>query len=145
MPQTLGEVARIIAKMWTPQLIPQVNTVAPGQSGFTLTDLTGTMAVAAGGQGDFGSPMNHWHAIVNLKTFVQGTTPSGFGIDLADDATMSSNFRNVAVVTLPIAAGPWCFRMRGRCPDGAKRYGRIGVVFGAGASGTYDAYLCAAP
>lgn len=145
MAQTLTNVAKIISPMTCSMPIPGANTVAGGQSGFTYADLTAASTAAASGAGDFGSGMNHFEAYVNLKTFVPGTVPSTFLIECADDAAFSVNLRRIASGGVPIVAGPFAFVMEGRCPDGARRYGRVGVSFGAGASGTFDAYLCAAP
>lgn len=145
MAQTLTITARIIQPMAVSMPIPGANTVAGGQPGFTYADLTAASTAAANGAGDFGTGMSNFEAYVNLKTFVPGTVPSTFLIECADDAAFSVNLRRVGHMAVPIVAGPFAFAMEGRCPDGPRRYGRIGVSFGAGASGTFDAYLCACP
>lgn len=145
MAQTLGLTSRIIQPMAVSMPIPGTNTVAPGAPGFLYADLTAASPAALNGAGDFGSGMQNFEAYVNLKTFTAGTVPSTFMIECADDAGFTVNLRRVGHMNVPIVAGPWAFAIEGRAPDGSKRYARIGVSFGAGASGTFDGYLCACP
>lgn len=145
MAQTLGITSRIIQPMAVSMPIPGTNTVAGGAPGFLFADLTAASPAVLNGAGDFGSGMSNFEAYVNLKTFTAGTVASVFSIECADDAGFTVNLRRVGHIIVPFVAGPWAFAIEGRCPDGSKRYARIGVGFGAGASGTYDAFLCACP
>lgn len=105
-------------------------------------DLTATSTVTVGGAGDFdGLPCHNFRATINLKSFTVGTTHSVIAIEVADNSAMSTNLRRVAHAVIPLSAGPWSFVLWGVSPDGSKLFGRIFVLFGAGASGTYDASL----
>jgi len=79
--------------------------------------------------------------VVNLKTFVPGTAASAFAIQVADDAAMSVNLRTLGVQVIPAAAGQYCLVLQGVCPDAPRRYAAVLFIPGAGASGTWDAFL----
>ena len=145
MAQTMGQVVRNFSPEFDKQPPAGLNTaVLNGE--FEFADATATTAAVAGAAGDFGvAGMNYFRAVVNAKTFVAGTTHSVFSIEVADDAAFTVNLRRVAFVTMPLVAGPWCFVLAGVCPDGAKRYARIGFEAGAGASAVFDAFLSACP
>lgn len=107
-----------------------------------FADQTVTTTVTVGGLGDFkGLPCYNFRSTVNLKTFTVGTTNSQFYIEVADNSAMSTNLRRVAHSVIPLAAGPWAFVMWGVTPDASKLFGRIGVTYGTGASGTFDCSL----
>lgn len=145
MAQTLGQAAR--------QYSPEFEKTPPGgttntavvNGEFEYADLTSASTVATGGNGDFGFPCNYFRAVVNIKTFTQGTAASVIYIECADDAAMTINARRPALSVLPIAAGPFTLVLAGVVPDGGKRYARISFGAGAGASATYDAFLSACP
>jgi hypothetical protein len=89
--------------------------------------------------------MNYFKCTVNLKTFTAGTASSAFGIQVADDTAFTTNLRTIATAVVPFVAGQYCLHMSGVCPDGAKRYARVAFIAGAGASGTFDAFLGGCP
>lgn len=137
-------------RQYTPEFdktpIGAPNTGAANLNGeFEFADQTATTVAVAGANGDFGYARNYFRAIVYLKTFVQGTAISFFTIDVADDAAFTTLLRTVAVQPIPFTAGSYCVVLSGVCPDNAKRYARIGFLAGAGASGTFDAFLSACP
>jgi hypothetical protein len=142
MAQTMTQVARQYQPNWQKMNVGMPNTGAALTAGeFEFADLTTASSVATGGNGDFGFGMNYFRAYVNLKTFTPGTVASAFMIECADDAAMSVGLRRAAVQMVPFAAGPFVVILSGFCPDGPKRYARIVLSPGAGASGTYDAFL----
>ncbi|TSA51350.1 MAG: hypothetical protein D4R44_08165 [Actinobacteria bacterium] len=107
-----------------------------------FADHTVTTTVTVGGLGDFkGLPCYNFRATVNLKTFTVGTTHTAFAIEVADNSAMSTNLRRAAHVVVPLQAGPWSFVMWGVSPDASKLFGRIFVIYGTGASGTFDCSL----
>lgn len=146
MAQTMGQIARQYTPEFDKTPVGMPNTGAALLNGeFEFADQTATTAAVAGANGDFGYGRNYFRAVVNLKTFTQGTTASTFTIDVADDAAFTTNLRTIAVQVIPFVAGAYCVVLQGVCPDGAKRYGRVGFIAGAGASGTFDAFLSACP
>lgn len=122
------------------------NTGAANLNGeFEYADQTATTTAAANANGDFVYARNYFRAIIFLKTFTQGTAISFFTIDIADDAAFTTNLRTIAVQPIPFTAGSYCVVLAGVAPDGARRYARVGFIAGAGASGTFDAFLGACP
>jgi len=147
MAQTMGQVVRNYSPEFERQPVGGANTGAALVGGqFEFADLTTSSGAAQGGNGDFGSAgMNYFRATVNLKTFTAGTAASAFVLQAADDAAFTTNVRNIDVKTVPFTAGQYCLHLSGVCPDGAKRYARVTLIPGAGASGTYDAFLGGCP
>lgn len=146
MAQAMGQIAR----QYTPEFdrvpVGAPNTGANNLNGqFEYADLTASSTAAANGNGDFVYDRNYFRAVIYLKTFTQGTGISFFTIDVADNAAFSTNLRTIAVQPIPFTAGAYCVVLAGACPDGGKRYGRVGFIAGAGASGTFDAFLGACP
>jgi hypothetical protein len=147
MAQTMGQVVRNYSPEFDRMPVGGANTGAALVGGqFEYADQTTSTPAAAGGNGDFGAAgMNYFKAIVNLKTFTAGTASSAFAIQAADDAAFSVNLRNIDIKVVPFVAGQYCLTLSGVCPDGAKRYARVTLVPGAGASGTFDAFLGGCP
>ena len=145
MAQTMGQIVRNFSPEF--ERMPVSSPGAANVGGqYEFADLTASSVAAAGGNGDFGSAgMNYFKCTVHLKTFTQGTGTSAFGIQCADDAAFTTNLRTIALATIPFVAGQYCVFMSGVCPDGAKRYGRVAFIPGAGASGTFDAFLGGCP
>jgi len=146
MAQTLGQAARQYTPEFdkTPVGLPNVGAaLANGE--FEYADLTTVSPVASGGNGDFGYGRNYFRAVVNLKTFTQGTAASAFAIQVADDAAMSVNLRTLGIQVIPAAAGQYCVVLQGVCPDGPRRFAAVLFLPGAGASGTFDAFLSGCP
>ena len=142
MPQTMSMVARQFQPNFQKMPVGGVNPAATAGE-FEFADLTTSSPVAAAGAGDFGFGMNYFRAVVNLKTFTAGTAASAFVIECADDAAITTGVRRVATQVIPAAAGQYCVVLTGMCPDGPKRFARVTLTPGAGASGTFDAFLAA--
>ena len=140
MPQTMSQTARQYQPNFQKMPVGGGNAAATAGE-FEFADLTTSSPVATGGSGDFGFGMTYFRAVVNLKTFTAGTAPSAFMIECADDAAMTVGVRRPAVQGIPAVAGPFCVVLTGMCPDGPKRYARVTFGPGAGASGTFDAFL----
>lgn len=145
MAQTMGQIVRNYSPEFDKVPPAGANTVTVN-GGFEFADQTASTTAAAAGAGDFGATgFNYFKATVHLKTFTAGTGSSAFTIDVADDTAFTTNKRTIAVGVVPFTAGAYCVYMSGVCPDGAKRYARVGFIAGAGASGTFDAFLGGCP
>src|SRR5262245_3641350 len=142
MAQTILASARAFSPEFDASPVGGLNTSTNLLGGtFLFADITTSTPVAAGSNGDFGSGMQFFKAFVSVKASTAGTAPSAVVIEAADDAAMSTNLRRVALMTLPMLAGPFAFALSGAAPDGSKRYARVSFLAGGGGTATFDCSL----
>lgn len=109
---------------------------------FEVTDATATSAAQ-----DCGAPMKNFRALVYFTVVTVGTGESYLTLEVADNSAFTTNRRLLDITPLGqlIATVERAFVLEGQAPLVAgQQFVRVGVTFGAGASGTYDAILEAA-
>lgn len=87
------------------------------------------------------------YALISLKAFTAGTgtVPPIFIIEAADDSGFTTNVRRIAEIGLTVREIAHSVFLEGPCPDGAKAFFRVRVIFNGTDSGTYDAQLYGTP